>query len=92
MDVQSHEGPREPLALLSIAGHFRNSAPFRFFANLLAWAPRFVRAWREEQDHALAAARRYDELRSGRTTDVPLHDRASKARRVFAEIYADKAT
>jgi len=93
MDVQSHKGPREPLALLSIAGGPRNSlAPFHFLAGLWSWAPRFVRAWREEQNHALAAARRYDELRSGRSADVPLHDRASKARQVFAEIYGDKTT
>ena len=45
----------------------------------------------EEMDRSRVASTRYDELRTGWSTDLPFRERGSKARQVFVEIYADIA-
>ena len=75
---------------VAIAGRRRRSAAPQFFSSLASRVLELARIWLTELDRGLAAADRYEQLRTGRATDMPLPDRGSKARRIFAEIYADE--
>jgi len=63
----------------------------QFFSVLWPRVLQPVRLVVEELHRSLVASRRYEELRTGRGTDLPLRDRGSKARQVFVEMCADAA-
>ncbi len=72
-----------------IAGRSENlAATWRFISDLWSRALDSARIVFEELDRSRAASRRYDELRTGRGTNLALRGRKSNARQVFVEIYA----
>ncbi len=64
------------------------AAESRFFSHLLSRMLGASRLWSDELDRSLAATQRYEQLRIRPGPDLSLRDRASKARAIFAEMYA----
>lgn len=60
----------------------------QFFRHLRLRAMETLAIFQQEYNRSLTAAHRYEELRIGRGTDLPLGGRGSKARQVFDEIYS----
>ena len=65
-------------------------AAYPFRPRFPSWIRALAAMWSEERERALVADHRYEVLRVGREADLPRHDRAGKARRVFLEMYADR--
>ena len=83
-------GSRDSVSAAGIDRHCGRLAAFQFFWNFLSRALEYGEAFFEELDRGRAAANRYEELRTGRATNLRLGERGNKARRLFAEIYADE--
>ena len=64
-----------------------SAAAWRFISGLSSPLLTSIRIVLEEMDRATAASRRYQELKTGRATDLPRQGPGSKARQVFIEIY-----
>ena len=73
----------------ALVGFGRIAPAPRFLSVLWARVLQPVRLVVEELHRSLAAARRYEELRTRQGTDLPRRGRGSQARQVFVELYAD---